>query len=73
MRSLLRLLALLISISLFAAACGDDDPVVEADDTEESTDDETTDDETFGVDDVPLLFDLGRLDRPGDLRKSLHG
>ncbi|MBQ87489.1 MAG: beta-Ig-H3/fasciclin [Acidimicrobiaceae bacterium] len=46
MRSLLRLLALLISISLFAAACGDDDPVVEADDTDESTDDETTDDET---------------------------
>ena len=34
---------------------------------------ETTDDETFGVDDVPLLFDLGRLDRPGGLRKSLHG
>ena len=38
MRSLLRLLALLLSVSLVAAACGDDDPVEEADDAVESTD-----------------------------------
>ena len=38
MRSLLRLLALLLSVSLIAAACGDDDPVEEADDAAESTD-----------------------------------
>jgi len=50
MRSLLRLLALLLSVSLVAAACGDDDPVEEADDAAESTDaaepsdDEMTDD-----------------------------
>jgi uncharacterized surface protein with fasciclin (FAS1) repeats len=51
MRSLLRLLALLLSVSLVAAACGNDDPVEEADDAVESTDaaepsdDETTDDD----------------------------
>ena len=51
MRSLLRLLALLLSVSLIAAACGDDDPVEEADDAAESTDaaepsdDEMTDDD----------------------------
>jgi transforming growth factor-beta-induced protein len=50
MRSLLRLLALLLSVSLIAAACGDDDPVEVADDAAESTDaaepsdDEMTDD-----------------------------
>ena len=51
MRSLLRLLALLLSVSLVAAACGDDDPVEEANDAVESTDaaepsdDEMTDDD----------------------------
>ncbi len=34
---------------------------------------DTTDDETVGVDNVPVLFDLGRFDRPGHLAESLHG
>ena len=51
MRSLLRLLALLLSVSLVAAACGDDDPVEEADDAVESTDAaEPSDDETTDED-----------------------
>ena len=51
MHSLLRLLALLLSVSLVATACGDDDPVEEADsavesiDAAEPSDDEMTDDE----------------------------
>ncbi|MGB0616257.1 MAG: fasciclin domain-containing protein, partial [Acidimicrobiales bacterium] len=59
MRSLLRLLALLLSVSLIAAACGDDDPVEEADDAAESTDaaepsdDETTDDGMAEEDEGP--------------------
>ena len=59
MRSLLRLLALLLSVSLIAAACGDDDPVEEADDAAESTDaaepsdDEMTDDGMVEEDEGP--------------------
>ncbi len=59
MRSLLRLLALLLSVSLIAAACGDDDPVEEADDAAESSDaaepsdDETTDDGMAEEDEGP--------------------
>ena len=51
MRSLLRLLALLLSVSLVAAACGDDDLVEDADvavestDAAEPSDDEMTDDD----------------------------
>ena len=54
MRSLLRLLALLLSVSLIAAACGDDDPVEEADDAAESTDAaEPSDDEMAEEDEGP--------------------
>jgi len=59
MRSLLRLLALLFSVSLIAAACGDDDPVEEADDAAESSDaaepsdDEMTDDDMAEEDEGP--------------------
>ena len=59
MRSLLRLLALLLSVSLIAAACGDDDPVEEADDAAESSDaaepsdDEMTDDDMAEEDEGP--------------------
>ena len=58
MRSLLRLLALLLSISLVAAACGDDDPVEDADvavestDAAEPSDDEMTDDDMTEEDDL---------------------
>ena len=54
MRSLLRLLALLLSVSLIAAACGDDDPVEEADDAAESTDAaEPSDDDMAEEDEGP--------------------
>ena len=53
MRSLLRLLALLLSVSLIAAACGDDDPVEEADDAAEPSDDEMTDDGMTEEDEGP--------------------
>ncbi|MEO0493645.1 MAG: fasciclin domain-containing protein, partial [Actinomycetota bacterium] len=49
MRSLLRILALLLSVSLVAAACGDDDPVEEADDAVEAADDEMAEDEGPGT------------------------
>ena len=53
MHSLLRLLALLFSVSLIAAACGDDDPVEEADDAAEPSDDEMTDDGMTEEDEGP--------------------
>ena len=34
---------------------------------------ETPDHQSFGIDQMPLLFHLGRFDRPGDLGKRLHG
>ena len=34
---------------------------------------EAADDQPLGIDQVPLLLDLGRLDRPGDLAERLHG
>ena len=52
MRSLLRLLALLLSVSLVAAACGDDDPVEEADDAVESTDAAEPSDDEMADDDM---------------------
>ena len=50
MRSpLLRLVALLLSFTLLAAACGDDDPIESSDAGEESSDEEMADDEGPGT------------------------
>src|SRR5690606_21903798 len=34
---------------------------------------EAADDQTLGIDQMPFLLDLGRLDRPGLLAERLHG
>ncbi|MDG1365507.1 MAG: fasciclin domain-containing protein [Acidimicrobiales bacterium] len=50
MRSpLLRLVALLLSFTLLAAACGDDDPIESSDAGEESSDEDMADDEGPGT------------------------
>ncbi|MEL0000388.1 MAG: fasciclin domain-containing protein [Acidimicrobiaceae bacterium] len=53
MRSLFRVLALLFSISLLAAACGGDDAVEEAANVVESTDTADSSDEETAEDDLP--------------------